>query len=381
MGHFIFSDEHEQLRKSLRRFIERELAPHAEEWEAAGGFPDEVFRKLGDQGFLGLRYPEEYGGQGGDYYAAIVLAEELAGARAGGVATAIEVHTEMATPPILKFGTEDQKRRFLVPAIRGEKISALAITEPEAGSDVAAIRTMAVRDGGDYVLNGAKRFITNGCRADFVVVVARTDKEQHWAGLSLFIVEKGTPGFTVSKKLEKVGLHSSDTAELVFEDCRVPAANLLGQENQGFYQIMWELQGERLIGAAGAVAVGQRALDLAIQYGTQRQQFGRPVARFQANRHRLAEHATALEAARQLVYATAWRVQNGEYPVKEISMCKLFAARVGFEAADFALQLHGGTGYMMESEIQRLWRDARASRIAAGTDEIMLEVIGKELGL
>jgi len=381
LGHFIFSDEHEQLRKSLRRFIERELAPHAEEWEAAGGFPDEVFRKLGDQGFLGLRYPEEYGGQGGDYYAAIVLAEELAGARAGGVATAIEVHTEMATPPILKFGTEDQKRRFLVPAIRGEKISALAITEPEAGSDVAAIRTMAVRDGGDYVLNGAKRFITNGCRADFVVVVARTDKEQHWAGLSLFIVEKGTPGFTVSKKLEKVGLHSSDTAELVFEDCRVPAANLLGQENQGFYQIMWELQGERLIGAAGAVAVGQRALDLAIQYGTQRQQFGRPVARFQANRHRLAEHATALEAARQLVYATAWRVQNGEYPVKEISMCKLFAARVGFEAADFALQLHGGTGYMMESEIQRLWRDARASRIAAGTDEIMLEVIGKELGL
>ncbi|MHB8756409.1 MAG: acyl-CoA dehydrogenase family protein, partial [Bacillota bacterium] len=307
MSHYIFSDEHEQLRKSVRRFVERELAPYADEWEAAEGFPDEVFRKLGAQGFLGLRYPEEYGGQGGDYYTAIVLAEELVGARAGGVGTAVEVHTEMATPPILKFGTDDQKRRFLVPAIKGEKISALAITEPEAGSDVAAIRTMAVRDGDEYVLNGSKRFITNGCRADFAVVVTRTAKEEHWAGLTLFIVEKGTPGFTVAKKLEKVGLHSSDTAELVFEDCRVPAANLLGQEHQGFYHIMWELQGERLIGAAGAVAAGQRALDLAIQYGTERQQFGRPVAKFQANRHRLAEHATALEAARQMVYASAWR--------------------------------------------------------------------------
>ncbi|MHB8945562.1 MAG: acyl-CoA dehydrogenase family protein [Bacillota bacterium] len=381
MSHYIFSDEHEQLRKSVRRFVERELAPYADEWEAAEGFPDEVFRKLGAQGFLGLRYPEEYGGQGGDYYTAIVLAEELVGARAGGVGTAVEVHTEMATPPILKFGTDDQKRRFLVPAIKGEKISALAITEPEAGSDVAAIRTMAVRDGDEYVLNGSKRFITNGCRADFAVVVTRTAKEEHWAGLTLFIVEKGTPGFTVAKKLEKVGLHSSDTAELVFEDCRVPAANLLGQEHQGFYHIMWELQGERLIGAAGAVAAGQRALDLAIQYGTERQQFGRPVAKFQANRHRLAEHATALEAARQMVYASAWRVQNGEYPVKEISMAKVFSTRVAFEAADFALQLHGGSGYMMESEIQRLWRDTRASRIAAGTDEIMLEVVAKELGL
>lgn len=381
MGHFLFSDEHEQLRRSIRRFVERELAPHADEWEEAGGFPDEVFRKLGAQGFLGLRYPEEYAGQGGDYYTALVLAEELAGCRAGGLATAVEVHTEMATPPIHKFGTEDQKRRFLVPAIRGEKIAALAITEPEAGSDVAAIRTTAVRDGDSYVINGSKRFITNGCRADFAVVVVRTDKEQKWAGQSLFIVEKGTPGFAVARKLEKVGLHSSDTAELVFEDCRVPAENLLGQVNQGFYHIMWELQGERLIGAAGSVAGGQRALDLAVKYGNERVQFGRPVGKFQANRHRLAEHATAIEAARQMVYATAWRVQNGEYPVKEISMCKLFAARTAFEAADFALQLHGGMGYMMESEVQRIWRDARAWRIAGGTDEVMLEVISKELGL
>jgi alkylation response protein AidB-like acyl-CoA dehydrogenase len=377
--HILFNDTHEALRAEIRRYVERELAPHAEAWEEAEYFPDQVFRDMGRLGYLGLRYPEAYGGSGLDYFSAIVLAEEMAGARNGGIGMAIAVHAEMATPPIFKFGTEEQKQRFLVPAIRGEKITALAITEPGAGSDVSGIRTRAVRDGDDWVLNGSKMYITNGVRADVYVVVARTSDDQ-WGGLTLFLVEKGTPGFTVGRQLKKLGMHSSDTAELFFENVRIPDANRLGEEGQGFYNIMWELQGERLIGAAGAVAGADRSLALAMKYANEREAFGRKIGKFQVLRHKLAQMATEIEAARALVYICAARWETGDYPVKEISMAKLFASEMACRVADEALQIHGGAGYMMEYEIQRHWRDSRLLRIGAGTDEIMREIIAKQMG-
>jgi alkylation response protein AidB-like acyl-CoA dehydrogenase len=311
----------------------------------------------------------------------IVRGEAMAHANNGGLAMGIAVHTDMATPPILKFGSEELKQRYLVPAIKGEKISSLGITEPGAGSDVAGIRTHAVRDGDEYVINGSKTFITNGARADFIVLVTKTDPEAGYDGFSLFVVDKDTPGFHVSKKLEKLGMHSSDTAELTFEDVRVPAENMLGEEGKGFYHIMWELQGERLIGAAGSVSGAQRVFDRTLEYAKERNAFGRPIGRFQAIRHKFAEMATKIEAARQMVYTTAWRVQNGEYPVREISMAKLYASRMACEVCDDCIQIHGGYGYMKEYHVERAWRDMRLNRIGAGTDEIMLEVIGRSYGL
>jgi alkylation response protein AidB-like acyl-CoA dehydrogenase len=378
--HFCLTDEHEALRESIESFARKELAPHSEEWER-DGFPDWVFQRMGELGFLGIYFPEEYGGQGGDYFMSIVRGEAMAQSNNGGLAMGIAVHTDMATPPILKFGSEYLKQTYLVPAIKGEKISSLGITEPGAGSDVAGIRTRAVRDGDEYVINGSKTFITNGARADFIVLVTKTDPDAGYDGFSLFLVDKSTPGFHVSKKLEKMGMHSSDTAELSFEDVRVPAENLLGEEGKGFYHIMWELQGERLIGAAGCVAGAQRVFDATLEYAKQRNAFGRPIGRFQAIRHKFAEMSTQIEAARQMVYTTAWRVQNGEYPVREISMAKLFSARMACDVCDECVQIHGGYGYMKEYHVERAWRDMRLNRIGAGTDEIMLEVIGRSYGL
>jgi alkylation response protein AidB-like acyl-CoA dehydrogenase len=299
----------------------------------------------------------------------------------GGLNMGIAVHTDMATPPILKFGSEYLKQTYLVPAIQGDKISSLGISEPGAGSDVAGIRTRAVRDGDFYVINGAKTFITNGARADFIVLVTKTDPDAGYDGFSLLVVDKDTPGFHVSKKLEKLGMHSSDTAELTFDDVRVPAENLLGEEGKGFYHIMWELQGERLIGAAGCVAGAQRVFDQTLEYAQQRNAFGRPIGRFQVIRHKFADMATKIETARQMVYTTAWRVQQGDYPVREISMAKLYASRIACEVCDEAVQIHGGYGYMKEYHVERAWRDMRLNRIGAGTDEIMLEVIGRSYGL
>ncbi len=378
--HFCFTDEHEALRESIESFCRKELAPHSEEWER-DGFPDWVFKRMGELGFLGIYFPEEYGGQGGDYLMSIVRGEAMAQSNNGGLAMGIAVHTDMATPPILKFGSEYLKQTYLVPAIKGEKISSLGISEPGAGSDVAGIRTRAIRDGDEYVINGSKTFITNGARADFIVLVTKTDPDAGYDGFSLFVVDKSTPGFHVSKKLEKLGMHSSDTAELSFEDVRVPAEQLLGEEGKGFYHIMWELQGERLIGAAGSVSGAQRVFDQTLEYAKQRNAFGRPIGRFQAIRHKLAEMATKIETARQIVYTTAWRVQNGEYPVREISMAKLYASRIAVEVCDEAIQIHGGYGYMKEYHVERAWRDMRLNRIGAGTDEIMLEVIGRSYGL
>jgi alkylation response protein AidB-like acyl-CoA dehydrogenase len=379
--HFIFTDEHEQLRESIGAFVVKELAPHAEEWEENEYFDDWVFRRMGELGFLGLDKPEQYGGQGGDYFCALVLAEEMTKARCGGCAMGVAVHTDMAMPPILAFGTEEQKQEWLVPAIKGEKILCLGITEPDAGSDVAGIKTRAVRDGDDYVINGSKTFITNGHRADVCVLVTKTDPDAGYDGFTLFLLPMDLPGVIREKKLRKLGMHASDTALLAFQDVRVPATAVLGQEGKGFYHIMWELQGERMIGAAGCVAGAQLLFDGALQYAKERKAFGRPIGSFQAIRHKFAEMATKIETARQLTYTTAWRFANGEYPVREISMTKLHAARVACEVADECIQILGGAGYMKEYGVERAWRDLRLNRIGAGTDEVMLEVIGRSFGL
>jgi alkylation response protein AidB-like acyl-CoA dehydrogenase len=378
--HFIFTDEHEQLRDSIRRFVIKELQPHSEEWEEQT-FPNWVFTRMGELGFLGLDKPEEYGGQGGDYYTSLVLAEEIVHAQCGGLAMGLAVHTDMAMPPILKFGTEEQKQEWVVPAIRGEKILCLGITEPDAGSDVAGIKTRAVADGDEYVINGSKTFITNGHRADVIVLVTKTDPDAGYDGFTLFLVPMDAPGVIREKKLEKLGMHASDTALLAFQDVRVPSTAVLGELGKGFYEIMWELQGERLIGAAGCVAGAQAAFDRTLQYAQERKAFGRSIGHFQVIRHKFAEMATKIETARQMVYTTAWRFQNGEYPVREISMAKLYAARIAVEVADECIQIHGGNGYMKEYGIERVWRDMRLNRIGAGTDEIMLDVIGRSYGL
>jgi alkylation response protein AidB-like acyl-CoA dehydrogenase len=378
--HFIFTDEHEQLRDSIRRFVIKELQPHAEEWEETT-FPDSVFTRMGELGFLGLDKPEAYGGQGGDYYTSLVLAEEIVHAHCGGLAMGLAVHTDMAMPPILAFGTEEQKQEWVVPAIAGQKILCLGITEPDAGSDVAGIKTVAKRDGDGYVINGSKTYITNGHRADVIVLVTKTDPDAGYDGFTLFLVPMDAEGVIREKRLKKLGMHASDTALLAFQDVHVPETAVLGQVGKGFYHIMWELQGERLIGAAGCVAGAQNVFDRTLQYAKERKAFGREIGRFQVIRHKFAEMATKIETARQLVYTTAWRFQNGEYPVREISMAKLYAARIAVEVADECIQIHGGAGYMVEYGVERVWRDMRLNRIGAGTDEIMLDVIGRSYGL
>ncbi len=377
--HPIFNDEHKAIRKTIREFVEKELAPHADEWEEQGEFPMSVFTRMGELGFLGLHYPEEYGGEGGDYLSGLVLAEEMICCNSGGVALAVGVVTDMVCPLLFKAGSEDIKQRFLTPTLKGEMIGCLGITEPDAGSDVSAIRTTAQKDGDQWIINGQKMFITNGTRAEYAIVVAREPGTEGTEGVSLFVVEKDTPGYSVSRKLDKLGMRTSDTAELVFQDCTVPDKNRLGDVGQGFYNIMWELQPERLFGAVSSVAGAQRTLDATIMYLKQREQFKRPIFKFQAIRHRLAEMATDIEAARQLSYYVAGRISKGDYPAKEISMAKLYAARVAFKVADEALQFHGGYGYMMEYPIQRAWRDSRLARIGGGTDEIMLEIISRSL--
>jgi alkylation response protein AidB-like acyl-CoA dehydrogenase len=287
----------------------------------------------------------------------------------------------MATPPIHLFGTEEQKQRYLVPSIAGQKIASLGITEPDAGSDVAGIKTRAVRDGDEWVINGSKTYITNGHRSDYIVLVTKTDPDAGYDGFTLFLVDMDLPGVIREQRLQKLGMHASDTALLAFQDVRVPHDAVLGQEGKGFYHIMWELQGERLIGAAGCVAGAQRCFDETLRYAKERTAFGRQIGKFQVIRHKFAEMATKIETARQLVYTTAWRFQSGEYPVREISMAKLHAARVAVEVADECIQIHGGAGYMKEYGVERVWRDMRLNRIGAGTDEIMLDVIGRSYGL
>ena len=378
-----FTVDHDALRETIREFVAKELRPHAEEWEAAEYFPDSVFRRMGELGLLGLRYPEQYGGQGGDYFSAIVLAEEMARCGSGGVGMAISVQAEMATPPIFKFGTEAQKQRYLVPAIKGDKIAALGITEPDAGSDVASIRTRADRVDGHWRINGSKLYITNGVRCDFIVLVCRTGAQEDGAhGITLFLVDKKLPGFEVSRKLKKVGMFSSDTAELSFHDVEVGDDAVLGTVGKGFYDLMWELQGERLIGSAGSIAGAEVAFEQTLAWCREREAFGRPIGKFQVNKHRLVDMYTDITVAKNFVYSVAERWDKGEYAVTEISMAKLVVGRVTSQVADTCLQLFGGMGYMAETPISRYFRDSRLIRIGAGTDEVMKEIIAKtSLGL
>ena len=384
--HLLFTQEHEDLRESLKAWVLKELHPHRNEWEETT-WPSEVMRRAGELGFLGLCFPEEYGGQGGDYYYSLVRAECMSYSGSGGTNMGFAVQTDMVLPPIHLLGTEEQKQRYLVPGIRGERIGCLGITEPEAGSDVAGIRTKAIRDGDDYLISGSKIFITNGARADFIVLVAKTDPDSRHEGITLFVIdlrdENGdtVPGFEVSRTLEKMGMHASDTAELSFDEVRVPADAVLGEIGKGFYHISWELQGERLVASVGCHAGAERMMERTLEYAKEREAFGRPIGKFQAIRHKFAEMATKIEAAKQFNYSVAWRFANGEYPVREITMAKLYASRMCCEVADECVQILGGYGYMKEYEIERAYRDVRLNRIGAGTDEIMLDVIGRSYGL
>ena len=374
-----FREEHDIFRKSLREFVAKELAPHTEEWERAESFPREVFRRCGEMGFLGSHYPEDVGGSGGDYWYSVVWAEELIRSGSAGLNMALMVQSDMATPIINDLGTREQKDEFLMPAIRGDKIAALGVSEPGCGSDVASIRTTARKVEGDYVINGAKCWITNGTRADFITLAVRTGSEGY-GGISLVTFPTDTKGFKVTRKIKKMGNHASDTAELSFEDCRIPRRYLLGEENHGFYYIMMNFQGERLVAAIAAVAGAQHALDLTINYTQERTAFGRPILKFQVWRHQFADLATEIEAARWLTYRACDLFNRKQDAVKEITMAKLFAGELANRVADRCLQAHGGFGYSDEFPISRIFRDVRLITIGGGTSEIMKEILSKRLG-
>lgn len=371
-----FTEDHELFRQSVRQFIETEVVPRANEWEEKQQIDKTIWKRMGELGFLGINFPEEYGGTNADFFHTVVLLEEVARCTMGGFAAAHGVHQYMATAHLLKAGSAELKKKYLPKAITGEIWGSLAISEPNAGSDVAAIKTTAVKQGDEYILNGSKTFITNGYYGDFVTVACKTAPEQGISGISLLIVDQKIPGFRTTK-LKKLGWHSSDTAELFFDNVRVPAKNLIGEENKGFYYIMESFQLERLVAGIGGVAGAQHCLELTLKYISEREAFGRPIKKFQVLRHKLVDLATEIEAARQLVYHTAWLFSKGEMAVKECSMIKLLATELGKKVADECLQCFGGYGYMEEYTIARMYRDARVGTIVGGTSEIMKEILAK----
>jgi acyl-CoA dehydrogenase len=373
-----FTEEHEEFRLAVRRFVERELRPRAAEWEEARWFPNELFGRLAELGYLGLKFPVEYGGDG-DPVADAVFVEELSRCGSGGVAAGIGAHAGIALPPIWRFGTEAQRRRYLVPGIRGEKIAALAITEPDAGSDVAALRTSARRVDGGYLVSGSKTFITGGVRADVLVTAVRTTPEGGHHGTSFLIIERG-PGVN-SSALAKLGWHASDTALISFDEVFVPEENLLGEENRGFYLIMANFQWERLLMSLGAVGAMQAAFEKTLRFALEREAFGRPIGGHQSIRHKLAEIAVRLEAGRDVTYSALRRYVAGEDAVREVTIAKLATQRAAFEVMDSCLQIHGGAGYTAEYDLERAARDARLGPIGGGADEIMKEILGRSLGL
>ena len=377
-----FTDEHELLRRTIRAFVEKEVAPQVAAWEEAGRIPRAFWQRLGELGLLGLEFPTDYGGAGGDFLASVVLGEEMARCRSGGVAFSVLVHTDMSSPWLTRFGTDAQKRKYLSGIIRGETVCALGITEPGTGSDMAAVATRAVRAGDRYLLTGSKTFSTNGVYGDLYFVAARTGegtRERRHDGLSMFLVERGLPGLEVSRKLDKMGMLASDTAELAFHECPVPAENLLGVEGRGFQQLAAGLQRERIMAAVLALSGTSLALEDTIAYLRERHAFGEALAAKQALRHRVAEMATEIEAARQLVYRAATLYAAGEDCIREVSMAKLFATEVANRVAYQAVQMHGGYGYMREFPVEGFFRDVRMWTIASGTSEMMREIIARRM--
>ncbi len=372
-----FTEEHEIFREQVRNFVDKEIRPHIDQWEEEQLFPKSLYRRMGELGFLGIRFPEKYGGSNGDIWMTLAFCEEMCRCHAFGLPMSVLVHTDMSSTHIARYGNEEQKQQYLVPMITGEKVCAIGVSEPAAGSDVAGIQTTAVRDGDTYVINGAKIFITNSVHADVFCVAAKTQKDQGHKGISMFIVERDTPGFRLAKKLKKLGNNTSDTGELVFEDVRIPRRNLIGDEGKGFYYIMGNFQDERLIAASMAVSAGQQALEDTIRYTRERKTFGKRVFDHQAVAHRLADLATELEAARQLTYYSADLLQRGGDCSTEVSMAKLFASEVANRIGYHCLQFYGGYGYIQEFPIERFYRDIRLSPIGGGTSEIMRDIIAR----
>jgi len=376
------TEEQEMVRRMARDFAQREVAPIAAELDEKGEVPFENIRKMGQLGLLGLTAPEEYGGGGADTVSYVLAVEEIARACAS-TAVVMAVQNSLVNYPLARFGTEEQKRRYLTPLARGEKIGAYALTEPEAGSDAAAIRTRAVREGDEYVINGTKHFITNGSFADIILLFASTDPSKGHRGISAFLVERGTPGFSVGKEENKMGIRATSTCELIFRDCRVPVANRLGEEGQGFKIALSALDAGRIGIGAQAVGIAQAAYEAALEYAKARVQFGQPIAKFQAIQWMLADMATRIEAARLLVYKAALAKDEAEKTgarySKEAAMAKLFASETASWATDLAIQIHGGYGYMKEYPVERYYRDARITRIYEGTNEIQRIVIANSI--
>jgi len=370
-----FTEEHQIFRTSIRKFVEKEIKPHIDQWEDEELFPVELYKKAADAGFLGLEYPEVYGGSPCDKFMNIAYTEEMIRAGSVGLVAGLGSYS-IAMPPVLSMGTEKQKQKFLVPVLKGGKISALGITEPNAGSDVANIRTRAVRNGDHYIVNGSKTFITSGCRAHFITTAVRTGGAGY-KGVSLLMIDSSTPGFTVAKKIRKMGWNASDTAELSFMDCRVPIENMLGGEGQGFVGIMINFQNERLALAVMAHAVAELALEESIKYAKTREAFGRTLSGFQVTRHKLVDMATKVEVAKQFNYRVAAKMQAGQDAIRDVSMAKNFACEVCDKVVYDAVQIHGGYGYAREYLVERLYRDSRILGIGGGTTEIMKEIISK----
>jgi acyl-CoA dehydrogenase len=376
---YFFNEDHVAFRDSVRRFVQKEVTPKADEWEDRGCYDKMIFKRMGELGLLGIKYPIEYCGQGADTRMNLVWMEEMCRCKALGFVMSLFVHTDMASPALNNVGTPEQKNKYLRGVCTGEKLMAVAMTEPNHGSDVAAIETRAVLEGDHYRVNGAKTFITNGTQADFINVVVRTGAPGV-KGVSLLLVDTDSPGFSVSKKFNKTGLLSSDTTELVFEDVMVPKENLLGKENQGFYALMTGLESERLSLAVLAYMGAAMALDESIKYAKERIQFDRPIGNFQAIAHQLADMATDLEASKRLVYHAALLYDNGIKCASEVSMAKVFAAEAACRVVANAVQIHGGYGYIREYLVDRLYRDVRLFNIGGGTREMMRDIIAKEMG-
>ena len=381
-----FTEDHQQFRKTVRAFAEKELAPHVEEWEADELFPNWVFKRAGELGILGAHFPEEHGGAGLDYWFSAAKAEELVHSRMAGVNMGLLVQSDMATPVISDIGTKDQIEEFLKPALAGDKIASLGVSEPAAGSDVAGILTTAKPDGDDFIINGSKTFITNGTRADFVTMLVKTAPDRGAHGCSFFLVPTNLPGFNVAKKLKKIGNKSSDTAELFLDDVRVPKRYLLGEQNMGFMYLMQNFQTERLIAAVGAVASSFLILENTIAYGRERKAFGKPIIKREVWQHKFVDHYTRLEAAKAFVYKCVDAYNDEKYvkkqplsmeTVKLISMAKILAGDLTSEIVDDCLQFHGGWGYIEDFPIARSWRDQRLLRIGGGTSETMKYYVAK----